>query len=164
MPRKPRDDDNIVRLLSGKGRPSPPSKLSRSEQAIWRAIVDSSPDRFIDGAGQLVLRRVIAQLTIAERHEERLRRIAAAGGDLEAEIEIAKAHRATTKAILDGLTALRATPRSRMASRDARNAFARSLPGPKPWERLDIDGEAVEPEAVEPEVVESERPGPEGSA
>jgi hypothetical protein len=140
MPRRSSEDLNIFRL-PGKGRPEPPSKLTQAESRAWRAIVDSSPDRWLDPAGQLILRRVVAEIAVAERHEERLRRIAEAGGDLEAELEVARAHRDTTKSIVAGLTSLRATPRSRMESRNARDAFARAPSGRRPW---DIEAQATE--------------------
>ena len=140
MPRRSSEDLNIVRL-PGKGRPEPPSKLTQAESRAWRAIVDSSPDRWLDPAGQLILRRVVAEIAVAERHEERLRRIAETGGDLEAELEVSRAHRDTTKSIVAGLTSLRATPRSRMESRNARDAFARAPSGRRPW---DIEAQATE--------------------
>jgi hypothetical protein len=118
----------VVRL-PGRGRPEPPATLAQAEQSAWRAIVDSSPDRWLDPAAQLVLRRIVAEIAIAERHEERLRRIGESGDDLEAELEIAHAHRQTTKSILDALTVLRATPRSRMAARNARDMRVRPQDG-----------------------------------
>jgi hypothetical protein len=78
--------DNII-PLPGKGRPAPSPKLTRSEQAAWRAIVDSSPERWLDPAAQQLLRRLVVQVGLAERFEQRLRRVAAAGGPIEAEIE-----------------------------------------------------------------------------
>jgi hypothetical protein len=140
MPRRSSKDLDVVRL-PGRGRPEPPSRLTQAEQRAWRAIVDASPDGFIDGAGQLILKRVVGQIAIAERHEERLKRIAETGGDLEAELEVAAAHRDTTKSIIAGLIALRATPRSRMESRNARDAFARAPSGRRPW---DIEAQATE--------------------
>jgi hypothetical protein len=132
--------------LPGRGRPEPPAKLAAAESAAWRAIVDASPDGWLDGAGQLILRRIVAEIAVAERHEERLRRIAESGGDLEAELEVASAHRVTMKSIIEGLTALRATPKSKMmnsnASQLARNAFTRSPSGRRPW---DIEATASKP-------------------
>jgi hypothetical protein len=137
MPRKPPSDDppKLV-LLPGRGRPSPPPKMSASEQAAWRAIVDASPERYLDGASQLLLKQVVIQITVADRHAERLRRMAQ-HPDLEAEIVIAKAHRDALRAITAGMTALRATPRARQASRDAGRAFDRSPAGPRPWDPAD---------------------------
>jgi hypothetical protein len=151
MPRRSSADLNIVRL-PGRGRPAPPRSLSQTEQQTWRAIVDSSPGGFLDGAAQVVLRRVITQVSIAERHEERLRRIAESGGDLESELEIAGAHREASKAIISGLTALRATPRSRMESRDARNTFKHSPRGRRPW---DIEAKVVKSDRA-PELDETD--------
>jgi hypothetical protein len=140
MPRKPPPDLNVVRL-PGRGRPEPPTKLTQTESRAWRDIVDASPDGFIDGAGQLILRRVVAQIATAERHEQRLRQIAEAGGPLEAELEVARAHRDTTKSIVAGLASLRATPKARIRPRDAQRIFDRSPSGRRPW---DIETEAIE--------------------
>jgi hypothetical protein len=140
MPRRSSEDVNVVRL-PGRGRPEPPAKLTQAESRAWRTIVDSSPDGFIDGAGQLLLKRIVAQIAVAERHEERLRRIAEAGGDLEDELEVSRAHCDVAKSIIVGLTALRATPRARMESRNARDAYARAPSGRRPW---DIEARATE--------------------
>jgi hypothetical protein len=143
MPRKPPGDDppRLV-LLPGRGRAEPPKGLNSSEQKAWRAIVDASPERYLDGAAQLLLRRVVAEIAIAERHEERLRRMAQYP-DLDAEIIIAKAHRDTARAITLGLTALRCTPQARQASRDAGRQHDRSPSGRRPWDPIDIDAQPV---------------------
>jgi hypothetical protein len=92
------------------------------------------------------LRRVVAEVVVAERVEQRLRAIAASGdeGALEAELALARAHRDTTKSIIAGMTCLRATPRARVELRAARSAFARAPSGPRPW---DIEAQATESEA-----------------
>jgi hypothetical protein len=116
--------------------------LTQAEQSVWRAIVDSSPERWLDPAGQLILRRIVAQIAVVEQHEDRLRRIAEAGGDFESEREISREHREMLKSITAGLHALRATPRSRMEAKVARNVFARSpRGGSRPW---DIEARATE--------------------
>jgi hypothetical protein len=112
MPRKS-SSDNIVRLPGR--RPPPPDKLTASEQRIWKALVDSAPGGFYNEAAQLLLRHVVAQVGIADRHAQRLRQLAASGGPLEMEIVIEKAHRDAVKGMIVGMTALRATP-SRMSS------------------------------------------------
>jgi hypothetical protein len=139
MPRRSSADLQVVRL-PGQGRPEPPATLTGVERSAWLAVVDASPERWLDPAGQLVLRRIVAEIAIAERCEERLRCLIEAGGDLEVELEIARAHRETTKAIIGGLTALRATPRSKMTSRRARDVYARSPSGRRPW---DIEAKAT---------------------
>jgi hypothetical protein len=128
-------------LLPGRGRPEPPSKLTQAEQKAWRAIVDASPDGFLDGAAQLLLRQVVAEIAVADRHAERLRRMAVSrhGVALEDELAIGRAHRDVVKSIIAGMTALRATPRSRVRPRDAARAFHRSPSGPRPWDDLDDD-------------------------
>lgn len=78
----------------------------------------------------------MTQVAIAERLEERLRRVALIDDDpeaLEAEKAVAAMHRETAKAVLLELTALRATPRSRMAPREGRNRFERGAGALRPW-------------------------------
>jgi hypothetical protein len=85
----------------------------------------------------MVLRRLICQIAIAERLEARLRDLAMMGDDpeaLEAEQLIARMHRETAKSVVHGLTALRATPRSRMAAREGRSRFERGAGAFRPWE------------------------------
>ena len=78
----------------------------------------------------------VTQVAIAERLEDRLRRLALMGADpeaLEAEKTIAAMHRETAKAVIAGLTVLRATPRSRMAARESRSRFERGAGALRPW-------------------------------
>jgi hypothetical protein len=138
MPRRSSTDLHIV-PLPGKSRPAPPSKLSASEQQAWRAIVDAAPGGFINGAGQIILRRAVAEIVVAERHEERLRRIAEGGGDLEAELELSKAHQNVSKSIVALMTALRATPRARMESKTALRSFSRAPSGRRPWDIIEAE-------------------------
>ena len=84
MPRRSDADLSIVPLLPGRGRPEPPKALDQIEARAWNDVVDALPDRFLDPAGQLVLRRMVTQVAIAERLEERLRRLADMGDDPEA--------------------------------------------------------------------------------
>ena len=109
MPRRSAADLSIVPLLPGKGRPEPPKALDQIEARAWNDVIDALPDRWLDPAGQLVLRRTVTQVAIAERLEERLRRLSEMEDDpeaLEAEKTIAAMHRETAKAVLLGLTAL----------------------------------------------------------
>ena len=53
---------------------------------------------------------------------------------LEAEKAVAAMHRETAKSVVHGLTALRATPRSRMAPREGRSKFDRGTGDFRPWE------------------------------
>jgi hypothetical protein len=136
MPRRSAADLSIVPLVPGNGRPEPPKALDQAEARAWNDVVDALPDRFLDPAGQLVLRRTVTQVAIAERLEDRLRRLALMDDDLEvleAEARIAAMHRETAKAVILGLTALRATPRSRMAARESRSRFERSAGSFRPW-------------------------------
>ena len=70
----------LCRWLPGKGRPEPPKALDQIEARAWNDVIDALPDRWLDPAGQLVLRRTVTQVAIAERLEERLRRLADDGG------------------------------------------------------------------------------------
>ena len=136
MPRRSAADLSIVPLLPGKGRPEPPKALDQIEARAWNDVIDALPDRWLDPAGQLVLRRTVTQVAIAERLEERLRRLALMDDDpeaLEAEKAVAAMHRETAKAVIAGLTVLRATPRSRMAARESRSRFERGAGALRPW-------------------------------
>jgi hypothetical protein len=73
---------------------SPPSALDAVEARAWRAIVDASPSGYLDGTAQLILRQVVTQVAVADRHSQRLRSLAAQPEDhFEAEVEVARAHR-----------------------------------------------------------------------
>ena len=136
MPRRSAADLSIVPLLPGKGRPAPPKELDQIEARAWNDVVDALPGRWVDPAGQLILRRVSAQVAIAERLEARMRGLALREDDpeaLEAGQALAAMHRDTTKSVIFGLTSLRATPRSRMAPREGRNRFERGAGALRPW-------------------------------
>jgi hypothetical protein len=136
MPRRSDADLSIVPMLPGKGRPEPPKALDQNEARAWNDVIDALPGHWINASAQLVLRRVVAQVAIAERLEARLRSLAAMGDDpeaLEAEQALAVMHRETAKSVIYGLSALRATPRSRMAAREGRAKFERGAAF-RPWE------------------------------
>lgn len=136
MPRRSDADLSIVPMPPGRGRPQPPRVLDQIEARAWNDIVDALPGQWLDTAGQIILRRTAAQIAIAERLEARLRDLATMSGDeeaLAAEAELAVMHRATSKSVIACLTALRATPRSRMAAREGRAKFERG-PAFRPWE------------------------------
>jgi hypothetical protein len=100
MPRKSSADLKIVRLPGG-GRPEPPAQLDAAEAKIWRAVVGASPDGFLDGAAQLILRQVVCQIAVADRQAERLRALAALPKDeVDAEMAVAKAHREALASII----------------------------------------------------------------
>jgi hypothetical protein len=137
MPRRSDADLSIVPMLPGKGRPAPPKELDQIEAHAWNDVVDALPAQWFDAAAQIVLRRLVSQIAIAERLEARLRRLAMMLDDpeaLEAEQALARAHREAGKAVVHGLTALRATPRSRMAARESRSRFERGAGVFRPWE------------------------------
>ena len=124
-------------MLPGKGRPEPPKELDQAEARAWRDVIDSLPDRWLDAASQLILRRVVAQVGVAERLEERLRRLSSMGDDpeaLEAEKTVAAMHQAALKAIGNGMASLRATPRSRMTLRVGQTRIERGVGSMRPWE------------------------------
>jgi hypothetical protein len=137
MPRRSDADISMVPLLPGKGRPAPPKELDQVESRAWSDVIDALPSQWIDAAAQMVLRRLVCQIAIAERLEARLRRLAVMEDDpeaLEAEQLFARLHREAAKAVVHGLTALRATPRSRMAAREGRSRFERGAGMFRPWE------------------------------
>ena len=140
MARKSAADLTVV-PLSGGGRPPPPADLDATEQTLWKAVVDASPAYAIDLAAQLVLRRLVAQATLCERHEARLRALRAQdldqGEDAEA---LATAHAAAAKVMTFLLTSLRATPRSKTRIREAASK-APHVPTERPWmDGLDGNG------------------------
>jgi hypothetical protein len=92
------------------------------------------PAHWLDPAGQLVLRRLVAQAAIAERREARLRELRALDADgTEDAVALATLHAITAKSVAYLLGQLRATPRSRVVSRDA-GPQVEQTPRFKPWE------------------------------
>jgi hypothetical protein len=132
MPRKSRDHLTLV-PLPGRGRPEPPKDLTAIEQRVWRNIVDSSADRWIDPAGQELLGLVVTQIVAAKEHAGRLRRIRSQGAPIEDELMILKAHRDCAKLVIAGMQALRVTPQSRTRPGAAATAHAAGPGAPKPW-------------------------------
>jgi hypothetical protein len=131
-----------VPQIPGQGRPEPPAHFDALEQAIWTEVVDALPPYWIDGSGQLVLRRLVAQAAIAERVEARLRRLRAGDQDATEDAEgLAVRHAATAKTVTYLLTALRGTPRSRDIARKAGPAVDH-VPVFRPWE-LEADGDTT---------------------
>jgi hypothetical protein len=135
MPRRSAVDLATVPVpIPGQGRSEPPDHLDGLERTIWQEVVASLPPFWVDGAGQLVLRRLVAQAAIAERVEERLRRMRRDRVDDSEDAEdLATGHVATAKAVTFLLTALRATPRSRVISRDT-GPEIKGVPAFRPWE------------------------------
>jgi hypothetical protein len=94
MPRRSAADISLVPMLPGKGRPAPPKELDQIEAQARNDVVDALPAQWLDAASQLVLRRLVCQIVIAERLEDRLRRLALLEDDpeaLEAEQLLARA-------------------------------------------------------------------------
>jgi hypothetical protein len=69
MPRRSGADLSLVPMLPGKGRPAPPKALDQVEARAWNDVVDALPSQWIDAAAQMVLRRLVCQIAIAERLE-----------------------------------------------------------------------------------------------
>jgi hypothetical protein len=138
MPRRSAADISIVSLVPGKGRPEPPKELDLVERRAWNDVVDSLPGHWLDPAGQLLLEQTAAEIALGKRLALRLRQLREAGGDddeaLEVEARLAQQHQAAMRSIAFGLTALRATPRSRVAPRDAKPRFERNAGPLRPWE------------------------------
>jgi hypothetical protein len=137
MPDDPLRTSRSCRCCPARAAPSLPRGSIRAEARAWRDVIDALPGQWVDAASQLVLRRVAAQIAVTERLEDHLRRLGEMPTDpeaLEAEKAVAAMHRETAKAIIHGLTALRATPRSRMAAREGRSRFERGAPSFRPWD------------------------------
>jgi hypothetical protein len=133
MPRR-KPKLSLVVPVPGKGRPKPPASLDTRERKAWQAIVASLPDYWIDQAGEMVLRRLCAQVAIAEELEDELRRLRAQEApDGEVVRALAAAHAERAKVIAHLLGQLRATPKSRAVSRAA-GPKIEAVPSRKPWE------------------------------
>ena len=125
---------SVVPLIPGQGRPPPPAGLDRLERRIWRDVVDALPAHWLDPAGQLVLRRLVAQAAIAERREARLRQLRAQGKDDGEDADtLAALHGVSAKIVAYLLGQLRATPRSRIVSRAA-GPEVEGAPKFRPWD------------------------------
>lgn len=134
MPRRSAASLAVVPILPGRGRPEPPADLDLLEQRVWREVVDALPGHWLDAAGQLVLRRLVAQAAVSERQEVRLRQLRAQDQDgTEDAAELVIAHGAVAKTVAHLLGQLRATPRSRMVSRAAGSRLE-GVPESRPWE------------------------------
>jgi hypothetical protein len=134
MPRKSSASLAIVPRVPGRGRPEPPPDLDVLEQRIWREVIDALPGHWLDRAGQLVLRRLVAQAAVAERQEVQLRQLRAQeqdGGEEAA--TLAAQHGVLAKNVAYLLTQLRATPRSQLRSRTAGSRLEQA-PDSRPWE------------------------------
>jgi hypothetical protein len=134
MPRKSSASLAIVPRVPGRGRPEPPPDLDVLEQRIWREVIDALPGHWLDRAGQLVLRRLVAQAAVAERQEVQLRQLRAQeqdGGEEAA--TLAAQHGVLAKNVAYLLTQLRATPRSQLRSRAAGSQMEQA-PDSRPWE------------------------------
>lgn len=134
MPRKASASLAVVPRVPGRGRPEPPADLDCLEQRVWREVVDALPGHWLDPAGQLVLRRLVAQAAVSERQEARLRQLRAQeqDGGKEAAI-LAAQHGVLAKNVAYLLAQLRATPRSQLRSRAAGSQMEQ-VPQLRPWE------------------------------
>ena len=111
-----------------------PPAWTVSSGGIWRDVVDALPAHWLDPAGQLVLRRLVAQAAIAERREARLRQLRAQGKDDGEDADtLAALHGVSAKIVAYLLGQLRATPRSRMVSRAA-GPEVEGAPKFRPWD------------------------------
>src|SRR5262249_10314995 len=124
----------VVPVVPGHGRPEPPAELDLLEQSIWREIVGSLPGHWLDPAGQQVLRRAVAQAALCAQHEARLRVLRADQSDDDELTALATAHGNSAKIVAHLLAQLRATPRSRVASREAGPRVADAPRPQRPWD------------------------------
>ena len=135
MPRRSDADLSIVPMVPGRGRPEPPKALDPIEARAW----NDSLTRCRDNGSTLPARSSCAARPLKWRSPRGLRPafvISRPWGHpeaLAAVAELAVMHRATSKSVIACLTALRATPRSRMAAREGRAKFERG-PAFRPWE------------------------------
>ena len=132
--RKSASSLSVVPLVPGQGRPEPPASLDGLEKQIWCDVVDALPAHWLDLAGQLILRRLVAQAAIAERREARLRQLRAQDQDGGEDADtLAALHGMSAKTVAYLLSQLRATPRSRIVSRAAGPQLEQA-PKSRPWE------------------------------
>ena len=142
MPRRSDADLSIVPMLPGKGQPrtAQGARSDRGQSLERRRRRLARPmDRRLPR--QIVLRRLVAQArTIAAERVEGpviFADLAMREDDPEAleaeQVPLPSMHRETAKSVIHGLTALRATPRSRMAPREGGQA-ARGAGAFRPWE------------------------------
>jgi len=125
---------SVVPVLPGRGRPEPPADLDPLEQRIWREVVDALPGHWLDTAGQVILRRLVAQAAVSERQELRLRQLRAQQQDDGEEAgALAAQHGVVAKNVAYLLSQLRATPRSRVVPRAAGSRLEQA-PDSRPWE------------------------------
>jgi len=134
MPRRSAASLGVVPVLPGRGRPEPPADLDELEQRIWREVVDALPGHWLDTAGQVILRRLVAQAAVSERQELRLRQLRAQQQDDGEEAgALAAQHGVVAKNVAYLLSQLRATPRSRVVPRAAGSRLEQA-PDSRPWE------------------------------
>ncbi|HVI67868.1 MAG TPA: hypothetical protein VM910_35605 [Bradyrhizobium sp.] len=134
MPRRSAASLGVVPVLPGRGRPEPPEDLDELEQRIWREVVDALPGHWLDTAGQVILRRLVAQAAVSERQELRLRQLRAQQQDDGEEAgALAAQHGVVAKNVAYLLSQLRATPRSRVVPRAAGSRLEQA-PDSRPWE------------------------------
>jgi hypothetical protein len=92
------------------------------------------PGHWVDSAGQQVLRRAVSLSASLERWGAQLREYRARdAGESEEAIKLVVAHGNAAKTVAHLLGQLRATPRTRMTSREARSRIE-GTPKAKPWE------------------------------
>ena len=134
MPRKSAASLTVLPRVPGRGPPEPPPDLDELESRIWREVIDALPSQWLDSAGQLILRRLAAQVAVSERQEARLRQLRAQGRDDDEEaVILAAQHGVIAKNVAYLLTQLRATPRAQLRSRAA-GSRAEQAPEARPWE------------------------------
>jgi hypothetical protein len=97
-------------------------------------VVEALPGHWLDSAGQVILRRLVAQAAVSERQEFRLRQLRAQQQDDGEEAgALAAQHGVVAKNVAYLLSQLRATPRSRTVSRAAGPQIEQASDS-RPWE------------------------------
>jgi hypothetical protein len=126
MPQKSGISLTVVPPVLPGARPAPPPELDTVEAEVWRTIAAGLPPTWIDSAAQQLLRRACAQGAVCEDLEAQLRALRAQSPrDTDAIATLVVQHAAAAKVMSMLLTSLRATPRSRIVSRDASRQSAR---------------------------------------
>jgi hypothetical protein len=138
MARKSLADLSVIPRVPGRGRPPPPADLDAIEVRIWNEMLDGVPDHWVDPAGCLILRRLVAQSAVCERQEARLRAYRAQNDDASEEaVDLTTHHGVTAKNVAFLLDQLRATPKSRLRPPAAAVKVERFASDFQPWEIRD---------------------------
>jgi hypothetical protein len=135
----------VTPMLPGSGRPEPPASLSAAEARCWHDVIDALPGFWVDGAGQLILRRVAIQTAFMEHLEAQIREQLASEAPDDAKLAtLMGMHTQTAKAATFLLNQLRATPKARIMPRAANFEPSARQPEARPWEIRADPGDVIQ--------------------